>query len=112
MNITLAKKIAEFEPTDGNWLELESMFEEVFSSTEEKCYYVAIFNLFERFAEDDGAGVFWSAVHGMETRGDYEEELVRFFRRHPTEMTRTMLQRIRNSGAKSVAGISIDTLIP
>jgi hypothetical protein len=47
----------------------------------------------------------------MEARGNYKGELVSFFRRHPTEMTKIMLHRIRNNGDKLVAGIAIDTLI-
>lgn len=111
MDQLLANKIAEFTPTDGNWLPLESLLEEAFGSENPRVYYPAIFNLFERFPEDDGAGVFWSAVHGMEATGDYEKDLLRFFRRYPTHMTRTMLIRIRNTAQTEIEGIAINRLV-
>ena len=59
-----------------SWLPLERHFEVAFSSPDPKQYYHAIFNLFERFPDDDGAGVFWSALHGMEAVGGYEDLLL------------------------------------
>jgi hypothetical protein len=38
MNIGLARGIVAFEPTDGNWLALDSLFDEVFSSKEAQLY--------------------------------------------------------------------------
>ncbi|MGC4075894.1 MAG: hypothetical protein QM702_02435 [Rubrivivax sp.] len=111
MDATLAVRIAEFEPSNGNWLELERLFERAFSDRDPTVYYSAIFNLFERFPDQDGSGVFWSALHGMEATGSYENELVRFFRRYPSEMTRTMLIRMRNAGDTKAAGVPIDLLI-
>lgn len=111
MDATLAVQIAEFEPSNGNWLELERLFERVFSERDPTVYYSAIFNLFERFPDQDGSGVFWSALHGMEASGSYEKELVKFFRRYPSEMTRTMLIRMRNAGDTEAAGVPIDLLI-
>jgi hypothetical protein len=111
MNDVLATQIAEFEPTNGNWLELERLFEMAFSESDPTIYYSAIFNLFERFPDQDGSGVFWSALHGMEAIGGYESDLVRFFRRYPSEMTRTMLIRMRNAGEAEVAGVPIGLLI-
>jgi hypothetical protein len=111
MNPALATAIAEFTPIDGVWLPLDKLFEEVFSSDDPAAYYTAIFTLFERFPNADGAGVFWSALHGMETRGSYEADLLRSFRRSPSEMTHTLLMRIRNSGESEISGVSIDTLI-
>lgn len=111
MNTTLAGQIAEFEPTNGNWLELERLFERVFAESDPTAYYSAIFNLFERFPDQGGSGVFWSALHGMEATGSYEKELVKFFRRYPSEMTRIMLVRMRNAGETEAASVPIDLLI-
>nr|WP_298147168.1 hypothetical protein [uncultured Pseudomonas sp.] len=111
MNTELANNISSFEPADGNWLPLEYLLEEAFQSSAPEKYYQAIFNLFERFPEEDGSGVFWSALHGMEAVGSYEEKLVQNFRRFPTDMTRAMLVRLRNSGNTHVAGVSLALLI-
>lgn len=103
--------IREFTPQQGMWLPLERHFEHAFSSPDPKQYYHAIFNLFERYAEEDGAGVFWSALHGMETVGGYEDLLLQYFRRHPSLMTEAMLRRILNSGQSHIGRVPISSLI-
>lgn len=97
--------IREFTPQNGAWLPLEACFEQAFSSPDPKLYYHAIFNLFERFPEEDGAGVFWTALHGMEALGGYEALLLQYFRRHPSLMTTTMLRRIQNSGQMHIGSV-------
>jgi hypothetical protein len=103
--------IREFTPQEGVWLPLEQHFEQAFGSSDPKQYYNAIFNLFERYPDDDGAGVFWSALHGMEAVGGYEDLLLQYFRRHPSLMTKTMLRRILNSGQTHIGRVAISTLI-
>jgi len=103
--------IREFAPIDGDWRPLDALLERAFNSPDPKEYYHAIFNLFERFPEDDGAGVFWTAVHGMEAIGDYEKHLLSYFRRWPNLMNKLMLRRIYNSGQKEIMNFPIDRLI-
>lgn len=103
--------IREFTPKQDNWLPLEQHLERAFGSSDPKQYYHAIFNLFERFPDEDGAGVFWSALHGMEAVGDYEGMLVQYFRRWPSLMTRTMLRRVLNSGQSHIGPTDIASLI-
>ncbi len=107
----LETAIREFSPLEGNWLQLERFFEQAFNHSDPTRYYRAIFDLFERFPDDDGAGVFWSALHGMEAVGGYEELLLQSFRRHPTIMTEAMLYRIRNSGGTDLCGTALSDLI-
>jgi hypothetical protein len=108
---TLARKIAEFEPVDGEWLELEDLLQEALSMEEPEYFYTAFFNLFERFPKEDGAGVFWTALHGMEHIGNYEKDLLRYFRRFPSLMTNIMLKRMANSGISEVSGVNIERRI-
>jgi hypothetical protein len=108
---SLANQIMEFMPIQNNWLPLENLIEQAFSSKNPSDYYVAIFNLFERFPEEDGSGVFWSAVHGMEKVGNYEKSLLRFYRRYPTLMSKIMLVRLQNSGHTMIEGMAINMLI-
>lgn len=103
--------IRDFNPEEGEWLPLENYFEQVFSSPDPKQYYHAIFNLFEHFPDEDGAGVFWSALRVMEAVGGYEELLVQYFRRHPSLMTRIMLRRIQNSGRTHIGSVPLSILI-
>jgi len=104
--------IREYDPGDGDWRSLDSLITRAFESPDPRKYYDAIFNLFERFPSEDGAGVFWSALHGMESVGDYEDALLRYFRRHPNLMTTTMLRRIRKTGQSHIGQIEISKLIP
>src|SRR5262245_56555070 len=103
--------IREFTPQEGMWLPLDRHFEQVFSSADPKQYYDAIFHLFERFPDDDGAEVFWSALHGMEFAGGYEDLLLQHFQRHPSLMTRAMLRRILNTGQTHIGSVAISGLI-
>src|SRR5688500_6129793 len=103
--------IREFSPKNGAWLPLERYFEQAFGSLDPKKYYHVIFNLFERFPNEDGAGVFWSALHGMVAVGGYEEMLLQYFRWHSFLMTKTMLRRIQNSGQTHIGMIALSTLI-
>lgn len=111
MNKELDRQIRNYQPRDGSFVTLETHFEEAFSSVDPRAYYDAIFNLFERFPDDDGNGVFWSAIHGMEHIGEYEDKLLMYFRRFPSLMTRTMLIRIRNAGSSAIGGVEIATLV-
>jgi hypothetical protein len=108
---TLDQSIREFSPIEGDWRPLELLLETAFSAENPSLYYHAIFNLFERFPEEDGAGVFWSAVHGMEAAGGYEAHLSQYFRRWPGLMTKAMLRRIQNSGEEFIGSVPISSLI-
>jgi hypothetical protein len=110
--ITLDTAIREFTPQEGDWRPLDTLFDRAFSGPAPKSYYHAIFNLFERFPEEDGAGVFWSALHGMEAVGGYEELLLQSFRHRPSLMATTMLRRIKKSGQSHIGQIEISPLIP
>jgi hypothetical protein len=95
MNPELDHAIREYQPVDGSFVELEGLFEQAFQTPDPTEYYDAIFNLFERFPEDDGAGVFWSALHGMEAIGNYESKLRQYWRRWPNLMNRIMMSGSR-----------------
>jgi hypothetical protein len=111
MSHVLLERILNFDSSEREWGELETLFEEVFTCPNPELYYPAIFSIFEKYPSEDGAGVFWSALHGMERVGKYEAELLRCFRRLPNEMSRIMLIRMRNSGIANVAGFPIERLI-
>lgn len=65
----------------------------------------ALLEVFERFPEEDGFGVFWSILHALEFADDYEQELVASLRRVPNLFNTLMVMRIVNAGGSSVADI-------
>ena len=67
----------------------------------------ALFGIFERFPEEDGHGVFWSIVHGLERRGNYEESLLASVKRSPSQFSLLMLNRLLNGGHELCAGAAI-----
>lgn len=71
----------------------------------------ALFGLFERFPAEDGHGVFWSIVHGLERRGAYEESLLASVQRSPSPFSLRMLNRLMNSGQELCAGVPIGRLL-
>ena len=67
--------------------------------------------VFERFPNDDGAGVFWSIVHGLEALPDYEVEVLTSVRRVPSDMGVTMLGRLLNAGCNDINGMPIRAIL-
>ena len=63
--------------------------------------------VFERFPDTDGAGVFWSIVHGLEVLPSYEAQLLTSVRRVPSDMGVTMLGRLLNAGCNDINGVPI-----
>ncbi|MEM9997236.1 MAG: hypothetical protein AAF809_06000 [Bacteroidota bacterium] len=101
----LLNEIARFEPIDGNWLHLDTLLIELFTEGEVgPREQNAVFYLFERYPEDDGAGVLWTALHGLENAGRYAPLLVASVRRMPSLMSLTMVRRLLNSGIQEVEG--------
>ena len=105
------EKIKAFEPQDGNWLELDDLLNDLWSTGKQERFTAELFNVFERFPDDDGAGVLWSIVHGVERFKTYDRELVASLRRQPSMMGLAMLMRIKNSGAKAVGGVEFVALL-
>lgn len=97
----ILQQISQFHPVDGQWLSLDELLVELWSlGTPPLDSLSVLFGVFERFPDDDGAGVFWSIVHGIESLPyDYAALLAESYRRRPSEMAQIMLARL----AKSVA---------
>lgn len=113
----ILQDIEQFQPTaDGNWLALDAFVQELWA---EELWaegegpaeaLVPLFQLLERFPEDDSAGVLWGVLHGIESYPQYEAQLVQSLQRHPTDLTVTMVHRMANSGYTVVAGHPLDSL--
>jgi hypothetical protein len=109
--IDFVSALDSFTPPSGNWLPLETLLEQIFSRPVPPAETAAMLRLFERFPAEDGAGVFWSIVHGLEALPHYQALLFESVQRVPSELGVTMLGRILNSGQREIAGNSISTLL-
>jgi hypothetical protein len=95
----ILRDIEQFRPVDGVWLPLDRLLGELWraDSPGPECLSV-LFGVFERFPRDDGAGVLWSIVHGVEGLPfDYEQQLEESNERVPSDMAQVMLTRLANS---------------
>ena len=92
----ILKDIAQFEPVAGAWLPLDDLLDELWLAGQPQIDVLPIlFGVFERFPEDDGAGVFWSIIHGVEALPyNYEPLLWESHGRSPSEMSKIMLTRL------------------
>jgi hypothetical protein len=88
--------IDQFGPKNGDWRPLDTLLDELWTVGPPALEAIPIlFNVFERFPDDDGAGVLWSIVHGVESLAhDYEPLLVVSNRRAPSHMAAAMLARL------------------
>jgi hypothetical protein len=104
----VAADIASFQPTeDGNWLELDALLDELWTTGSPQEAIPAMLRVFERYPEEDGAGVFWSILHGLESLPDYEAQLMVSVRRVPSSFGVTMLGRLLNAGYHQIDEVPI-----
>ncbi|WP_047414127.1 hypothetical protein [Cellulophaga sp. Hel_I_12] len=101
--------IESYKSDDGNWLLLEELVTELWESGKPEIGIDALFGVFEKNPTDDGAGVFWTILHGLETL-EYEQKLYASLIDKPSHMTITMLKRIENTDCDTIAGKSISEL--
>jgi hypothetical protein len=103
--------IKQFEPDDGNWLELDGLLEELWETSEPERGIDVMLGVLERFPEEDGAGVLWSIVHGLESLSDYEDKLVESIWRQPSHIGLVMISRIVNTGVDVVGSKPITAIL-
>jgi hypothetical protein len=107
---TAAEVVADirtFQPEGGNWGPLDDLLGELWATGGAGRYVPDLLAVLERFPEDDGAGVLWSVIHGVESLLGYELELVQSVRRGPSELGVTMVGRLLNGGVSHVGGVSL-----
>jgi hypothetical protein len=107
----ILKSIEDFEPLEGNWLGLDSLLDELFQTGSASLGIDAMFRVFERFPTEDGAGVFWSILHGLESLSGYEVRLVESVRKSPAEFSLLMVNRLLNSGRDEIGPVRLLDLL-
>ena len=94
---TILSEVESYTPEDGNWLPLDDLLAELWAHTPSTDWVLTLLTVFERFPGEDGAGVFWSIVHGLETIPGYEAILEESHSLKPAEFKSIMLRRIANT---------------
>jgi len=89
--------IKNFTPTDGNWLPLDELFFELWKHPASLEWVEPLLEVFEMFPDEDGAGVLWTIIHGIEEIDGYEPILEKSNKNNPCEMKEIMLNRIENA---------------
>ena len=107
----IIQDINDFTPDNGNWRGLDNLLDELWQTEDQEKEVRQLFALFERFPEDDGAGVLWSVLHGIETFKEYEQELLTSLNRQPSHLGIVMVKRILNTGTKVIAGIDLEKIL-
>jgi hypothetical protein len=96
-----------FEPNSGNWLGLDDLVQELFLSGHPELGIDALVGVLEKYPQEDGAGVFWGILHGLESLPGYQDKIVASVTRKRSAMTLTMVNRMPSSGQEKVQGISL-----
>jgi hypothetical protein len=73
--------------------------------------YRALFDLYERFPEDDGYGIFSSILHFLETCSRYEQFLIESMRRKPTYTAIRMVDRLVLGGLTQLGEVNLLSLV-
>lgn len=100
-----------FKPSSGNWLGLDALLEELFQSGSASLGIDAMFRVFERYPAEDGFGVFWSILHGLESLPGYESRLVESVRKAPTHFALRMVNGLLNAGCREAGGVNLLSLL-
>jgi hypothetical protein len=100
-------EISSFHPAKGEWLGLDSLLNELWETGEPVLGIDTLLNVFFNYPEEDGAGVFWSIVHGLESLNGYEPLLLSKTIDKPSLFGVIMLGRLLNAGVKEIEGKSI-----
>ena len=96
----ILEDIKNFQPVDEEWLGLDDLLEELWEIGISESSLPILFSVFERFPEEDGAGVLWSIVHGVEALNyDYEKYLKDSLSHKESFMGDVMLKRMEKANA-------------
>ena len=96
---------------DDDLARLDALATEYFVRPDAADHVEAWFRLYERNPEDDGNGIFWTILHGLEGQPTCAAAVVASVRRRPTEFPVLMVNRMLNDGTRSVSGVDLLTLM-
>lgn len=89
--------IDAFRPIGGDWRPLDNLLAEFWSVGVPQSAIPVLLCVFDRFPDEDGAGVFWSIVHGLESLAGYEPFLLESAELRPAPFKRIVVDRLRRA---------------
>jgi len=94
----ILQDLRAFSPVEEDWRPLDELLSELWAVGVREADLAVLFGLFERFPDDDGAGVLWGIIHGLEALPfDYEPALRTSLARRRSDMGEIMLRRLEKS---------------
>ena len=104
----IVEDLKQFAPPCDDWGKLQMLLDELWLVGKPSAAIPDLLAVFERYpADEDGCGVFWSILHGLETLAGYETHLLRSVQHAPSEFGVMMLGRIRNAKIDTIDSVSI-----
>jgi hypothetical protein len=107
----IIEDLKHFCPThEGDWSHFVMLLDELWTTKNPQKAYNTLFELLVKY-DHDYMECQWHIIHGMESFGDYESDLVDSLITRPVDLTLTMLSRLINSGRKNIAHTNIESLL-
>ena len=95
---SILQELRTFRPANEDWRPFDALLSELWAAGVHEEHLPQLFDVFERFPEDDGAGVLWGIVHGVEALPfDHEDALTSSLARRESHMGEVMLRRLEKS---------------
>lgn len=113
----LATILADLDPTRYEyeaWVEhvdIDRLIAELFATEQSEQGSAILFQIFERFPNEDGYGGFWAVLHALERIPGYETGLIASIQRQPSLFAVLMVNRLLNAGVSSVGSVRLRELL-
>ena len=108
----IVEDLNRFAPPCDDWDKLQMLLDELWRDGNPSAAIPQMLGVFERYpANEDGCGVFWSMLHGLETLAGYEPHLLQSVQTSPSEFGVMMLGRIRNANIDTIGSVSIVSVL-
>ena len=105
-----AARIAAFDCSSDDLLQLDEDATALFESGQASRHLNVLFDLFERFPDEDNE-VFWGIMHGLEATAGYESALLKSLQRQPSSMGVLMVNRMLNADESTIGDTDLLELL-
>jgi len=111
-HLEIVEDLNKFGPPCDDWEKLQKILDDLWRDGNPSQAIPELLAVFARYpADEDGCGVFWSILHGLETLTGYETHLLRSVQISPSEFGVMMLGRIRNANIATIGSVSVVSVL-